>query len=106
MNEIKNVKIFTNQKEIGKPSKDTFIEAEIIGTNLNKDLETQLEPAEYQYTEETAGTLIPSLPPSTHFPRFFSAAHKHSNRKIKSEKEIKGKLSNFLIKKDCKREFI
>ncbi len=95
MNEIKNVKLISHQKEIGKPSKDTSIEAESIGTNLNKDLETQLEPAEYQYTEETAVTLIPSLPPSTHFPRFFSAAHKHSNRKIKSEKEIKGKKSNF-----------
>ena len=94
MNEIQNVKIISHQKEIGKPSKDTLIEAESYGTYLNKDLETQLGPAEYQYTEKTAVTLIPSLPPSTHFPRFFSAAHKHSSRKIKSEPEIKGKLSN------------
>ena len=59
MNEIKNVKIIPHQKEIGKPSKDTLIEAEIIGTSLNKDLETQLGPAEYQYTEETAVTKNP-----------------------------------------------
>ena len=59
MNEIKNVKIIPHQKEIGKPSKDTLIEAEIIGTSLNKDLETQLGPAEYQYTEETAMTKNP-----------------------------------------------
>ena len=59
MNEIQNVKIIPHQKEIGKPSKDTLIEAEIIGTSLNKDLETQLGPAEYQYTEETAVTKNP-----------------------------------------------
>ena len=59
MNEIQNVKIIPHQKEIGKPSKDTSIEAESIGTNLNKDLETQLEPAEYQYTEETAADTNP-----------------------------------------------
>ena len=96
MNEIQHLKIIPHQKEIGKPSKDTLVKPEIIGTNLNEDFETQLGPAEYHNNET-----IPRLPPSTRFPTFFSAAHKYSNRKVKSEpkKEIKGeKIGLFDLK--------